>query len=600
MATKNIVTAQTFTQTKKLLTVQKSSKEWFVLFKKLHDVYVYLATVAAYEEHPIKQNLARWHAFIEAWYNRKELDSLLVQLGYAPTGWWKEHITQSVVQILTGLADRIGVAQPDIAENDYKKMSISGTISRLFAPLRTRQSVSAKPHIMVTMPSEASSNKVFVSDIIDHGAELVRINTAHDTVEDRKVMASFAKVSSTELKRPVMVYTDLASRKMRTAKNHRKFEPISLGGKKEPGRVMITADVNKFTCAKESSQALFHLPTIVLSEVLFWQLEKWTILRFQDIRGKNRAMEIVDHNEAYCSAMLEKKSIIDGTTHFRIQWNKQEVYSPHNIRPQPECITVQMGDTVHIVLDAPCSRGAYIPVWEDSPCPVTLALTDPIVLHDTKPGDHLYIDDWKVWLKITKKHEDYVVCTVTYTKWERTVIKEEKWCNFPDTSLNLPALTEEDKRNLIDVCEFTDIVGISFCQTADDVRQVASLLTGYNKTDIGIVAKIETKKAVKNLPKILEALIEYGNSGVMIARWDLAVEVWFDQLPRVQEHILEVCAAARIPVIYATGIMDKAMKNQLPTRPELIDAYQAKKAACLMLNKWPWINNTLDMLEKLY
>ena len=75
------------------------------------------------------------------------------------------------------------------------------------------------------------------------------------------------------------------------------------------------------------------------------------------------------------------------------------------------------------------------------------------------------------------------------------------------------------------VLPFADSLSISFCQSADDIRDLQQILTDNGRSDIGIIAKIETKQAVSAMPEILKQLLSSDNSGVMIARGDLAIEV---------------------------------------------------------------------------
>ena len=52
------------------------------------------------------------------------------------------------------------------------------------------------------------------------------------------------------------------------------------------------------------------------------------------------------------------------------------------------------------------------------------------------------------------------------------VVREDKGLNFPDTELNLPALTDKDLEDLDFVCEHADMVGYSFVQSHEDVEQL--------------------------------------------------------------------------------------------------------------------------------
>jgi pyruvate kinase len=83
----------------------------------------------------------------------------------------------------------------------------------------------------------------------------------------------------------------------------------------------------------------------------------------------------------------------------------------------------------------------------------------------------------------------------------------------------------------------------------------------------------------------------------MVARGDLAVEVGFERLAEVQEEILWLCEAAHIPVIWATQVLESMAKRGIPSRAEVSDAALAVRAECVMLNKGPYIVETVQFLN---
>ena len=52
--------------------------------------------------------------------------------------------------------------------------------------------------------------------------------------------------------------------------------------------------------------------------------------------------------------------------------------------------------------------------------------------------------------------------------------------------------------------------------------------------------------------------------GVMIARGDLAIECGWEELAEIQEEILRICAAAHIPCIWATQVLDEMARHGMP------------------------------------
>ena len=87
--------------------------------------------------------------------------------------------------------------------------------------------------------------------------------------------------------------------------------------------------------------------------------------------------------------------------------------------------------------------------------------------------------------------------------------------------------------------------------------------------------------------------------GVMIARGDLAVEVGWANIGHVQNEMIRICAAAHIPVVWATQVLENLAKKGIPSRSEVTDISQALKADCVMLNKGPYIVETLQFLNQI-
>lgn len=83
----------------------------------------------------------------------------------------------------------------------------------------------------------------------------------------------------------------------------------------------------------------------------------------------------------------------------------------------------------------------------------------------------------------------------------------------------------------------------------------------------------------------------------MIARGDLAVDVGFERLPELQDEILWLCEAARIPVVWATQVLDGLLHDGLATRAEATDAAMGQRAECVMLNKGPHLAEAVGVLS---
>jgi pyruvate kinase len=141
------------------------------------------------------------------------------------------------------------------------------------------------------------------------------------------------------------------------------------------------------------------------------------------------------------------------------------------------------------------------------------------------------------------------------------------------------------------------MVGLSFTNSAADVKALREELARRGGEHVAAVVKIETKRGFANLPHILLEAMGFPACGVMIARGDLAVETGFERLAEVQEEILWVCEAAHVPVIWATQVLEALTKRGHATRAEITDAAMGQAAECVMLNKGLHIQRAVRVLD---
>ena len=163
--------------------------------------------------------------------------------------------------------------------------------------------------------------------------------------------------------------------------------------------------------------------------------------------------------------------------------------------------------------------------------------------------------------------------------------------------MHLPAIGPADEAALAFAAAHADLVALSFVQRPSDIGDLRRRLADLGGHGVGIVLKIETRKAFSRLPGLLLAAMAAERVGVMIARGDLAVECGFERLAEVQEEILWLCEAAHLPVIWATQVLDQLARSGQPSRAEITDAAMSERAECVMLNKGPYISEAVSTLD---
>lgn len=227
----------------------------------------------------------------------------------------------------------------------------------------------------------------------------------------------------------------------------------------------------------------------------------------------------------------------------------------------------------------------------------------PEVLDALKPGKPVALDDGKLGTIVeTLCPGGSVIVRVARAPLKGFKLHPEKGLNFPGVELALPALNAKDLTDLETIARHADIVGHSFVQSAADVASLQAALAARQAkgaAPLGIIAKIETVRAVRNLPEIIVQAAGRQPFGVMIARGDLAVEIGFTRLAEIQEEILWLCEAASVPVVWATQVLEEMVKSGLPTRGEMTDAAMSGRAECVMLNKGENVGQAIDVLDGL-
>lgn len=221
---------------------------------------------------------------------------------------------------------------------------------------------------------------------------------------------------------------------------------------------------------------------------------------------------------------------------------------------------------------------------------------EPGIIASLRAGDRVFIDDGMIYGQVEEVAPGRAAVRIQRISSKKPRIKAEKGLNFPDSSLDIPSLTDFDRACLPFVCAYADTVGLSFVRTAQDISDLRSAMRELREDIPPVILKIETHEAVVNLPElILEGMVE-PDFGVMIARGDLAVEIGFERLVEIQEEISWLCEAGHVPVIWATQVLESLHKSGLASRAEITDAGRAAAAECIMLNKGP---HTLELLKTL-
>lgn len=432
--------------------------------------------------------------------------------------------------------------------------------------------------IMVTMPAEAATEATLIPEMAAAGMDISRVNCAHD---DEGAWATMIR-RVRELGDDVRVAMDLAGPKLRTGP----LEPGPRVRKVKPerdarGRVTRPARVTLGAGAGD-------LPVTSLRR---GALSPGDILQLTDARGREREYRVAEVGADALVVECDRTSYFETGAEF-IDAVGEVVATVGELPAHEQHLLVRVGDELRLQRD-------MTPQPATASGPHRIGCSLEAAFADAAPGESALFDDGKIAGLITEVTPDEIVVRVTRAGVDGVKLRAEKGINFPDTELRIPALTEDDRAHLPFVAAHADIVNLSFVRRAQDVADLITQLEHLGAHDVGIVLKIETRTAFEQLPQMLLEALRWRKVGVMIARGDLAVEIGFDRLAEVQEEILWVCEAARVPVIWATEVLNSLAKTGLPSRAEVTDAAMSRRAECVMLNKGPYIVTAIEQLASI-
>lgn len=453
-----------------------------------------------------------------------------------------------------------------------------------------------RTRIMVTLPGEAAEDYQLVRQMIAEGMNCARINCAHDGPEQWKKMIGHVRKASKKLKRNCRVAMDLGGPKIRTGElkpgpKVRKYRPQ----KDARGRILQPLEV----WIGPAPHLGLELPHVPVSGAGLKVLKAGQRLYFRDARRKKRELLITRTEADGCIAELYRTTFLE--TGMFLYSDKKKQARPFVIGELPAVespILLKRGGWLRLHRSGEPGEPAEYDEKGNLLREAHVSCTSEEIFGQVQVGEPILFDDGMIRGVIRKVEEGQIWVEIIHTREEGGKLAADKGINLPDSRLSIRGLTEKDIRDLRFVAAYADVVNVSFVNSMLDVRELIEELEKLKAADkLGIILKIETKSGFNNLLEILLEAMRMHPVGVMIARGDLAIEVGWENIGRVQEEIMSLCQSAHIPDIWATQVLENMAKWGIPSRAEITDAAMAQRAECVMLNKGEYILNAIRLLD---
>lgn len=206
----------------------------------------------------------------------------------------------------------------------------------------------------------------------------------------------------------------------------------------------------------------------------------------------------------------------------------------------------------------------------------------------------LSIGDGKVELQTVEARSSGIVeCKITSDLVTANDMPTRKGLTIKHATLQVGAFQEADKKALDFLLrnggELLAYVAVSFAQSQWDILAVKDYIENHEviqrylqeqrkinelaTTGVispGVIAKIETRRALKNIHEILDVA-----DGLMVARGDLGEQIPAEEVPEIQKDLIRLCNARGKVVITATQMLDSMETKPVPTRAEATDVFNA-------------------------
>ncbi|XBH82466.1 hypothetical protein VPH35_071112 [Triticum aestivum] len=231
-----------------------------------------------------------------------------------------------------------------------------------------------------------------------------------------------------------------------------------------------------------------------------------------------------------------------------------------------------------------CSEWLFTSKKTDKVCPFTMHVNFDKFSEGILVGDELVIDGGMATFEVTEKIGSDLRCKCTDPGLLLPRAKLSFWRDgkLVERNFGLPTLSTKDWADIeFGITEGVDCIALSFVKDANDIKSLKTYLSRRSLEHIKIFAKIESLESLKNLKDIVEA-----SDGVMVARGDLGVQVPLEQIPAIQEAIVELCRNLNKPVIVASQLLESMVEYPTPTRAEVADVSEAVRqyADAIMLS----------------
>lgn len=530
------------------------------------------------------RNLLHFIAFHRS--DHPGLQAALRQRGLSSLEGCDPHLLQTITAVLERLDPEAAEEAAEELDPHRAEALLQHRCRSLFGERQPAGDPTAAAAIMVTLPRAAAGDPQLIPELVEAGMTIARINAAHDDPQVWSCFIERVRAASRAGGRICRIAIDLAGPKLRTGALPQQPGVVQgrprrdrLGRLLRPFRLLALPEGSVPPCEDDPD-----LVTLPVRGLALEQLSRGDRLRGRDASGRIRELVMLEPRHGGLLLEGRQRTRFIAELVFR-QEGGEALLEVAPLPPSPGERRLLAGDRLRLTA-----------VASDEPDAIACSLPD--VLTDLQVGERVLFDDGRIGAVVETVTAAEAGLRITATRPRGGRLRADQGINMPDTQLHTPALTEKDLADLAFAIGRADLISYSFVRSVADIEALHSALARLGAGELAVVLKIENRRAFESLPQLLLSAMRWpAPLGVMIARGDLAIECGWEAMAEIQEEILRICAAAHIPCIWATQVLDEMARHGVPTRAEITDAAMGARAEALMLNKGPNITATVRTLQ---
>ena len=288
----------------------------------------------------------------------REVQYMLARLGLSSLGRMESHVLASLNAVLEVLL-RLGgrpvppeVREPPPIDFDTGRAVLTEhAIAVLGAPPQH-----GPTRIMVTLPSEASTDATLVADLVGHGMQIARINGAHDDAAAWAAMVRNVRAAARRNGKRCLVSFDLAGPKLRI----NTVAPGPAAARWHPRRDAFGKVIEPANVVLAAPGADAPAGSVPVDAALVRGARAGDAIEFTDNRGRERSLEVREATRGALVCTADATAYVRPGTELTLRRRGKRMLrgAIGDIAPQPGSVTLEPGDMLDLVLGDAAGRDA--------------------------------------------------------------------------------------------------------------------------------------------------------------------------------------------------------------------------------------------------